>query len=258
MIPHHLVDGPADAETIVFSNSLGTTLGMWRPQVEAFSAHYRVVRYDTRGHGRTRFGGSPFGIDDLADDVADLLDHLDTERAHLVGVSLGGATVLDFAARHPDRTLTVTALCTAARIATPAYWADRVRLVRTGGLPPLAPAAMERWFTADFRAAHPEVVKRFRADFAGGDPLGYTACCRAIAETDLQGRLGAIRAPVLVMYGTEDTITTADDAEALRQGIRGCETAAIEGAKHLAPTEQADFVNRRIAEHLRKAPHGPQ
>lgn len=250
MIPHHIVDGPDGAEAIVFSNSLGTTLDMWRPQVEALADRYRLVRYDTRGHGRTAASGAPIGIDDLTDDVEDLLDHLEIERAHLVGISLGGATALNFAARHPERTGRLAVISTAARIATPEFWADRVKRVRSGGMAALAPGAMERWFTDRFRAERPEIVKRFRSGFVNCDPIGYAACCRAVGEMDLHDRLGSIRASTLVLYGTEDEITTAADAAELQAGLRDCEVGAVEPARHIASAEQAAFVNRRLIEHL--------
>lgn len=250
MIPRHTVDGEDAAEAIVFSNSLGTTMGMWEPQVEALSGRYRLVRYDTRGHGRTPTTGGAFGIDDLADDVADLLDHLEIERAHLVGVSLGGATVLDFAARHPGRTGRVAALCTAPRIATAEYWAERVKQVRAHGMAALAEAVAPRWFTERFGRERPEVVRRFRRDLAACDPLGYTACCRVLGEMDLRGALAAIEAATLVLYGTEDAITTGDDARAIAAGVPDCRVTAIEGAAHLASAERAGSVNRSLIEHF--------
>jgi len=250
MIPHHIVDGPDDAETIVFSNSLGTTLDMWRPQVEALGDQYRLVRYDTRGHGRTPATGQNFDIGDLADDIADLLDHLEIERVHLVGISLGGATVLEFAARHPDRTDRIAVICTAARISTPAFWAERVRLIRSRGMGALAESATRRWFTDAFHSEHPDIVKRFRHSLSACDPLGYTACCRTLGQTDLHDRLASIDAPALVLYGTEDDITTEADAQALHAGIPDCRVLAVNGAKHIASAEQAMFVNRSIIEHL--------
>lgn len=250
MIPHHIIDGSEDAEAIVFSNSLGTTLDMWRPQVEALGDRYRLVRYDTRGHGRTRATGQNFGIGDLADDIADLLDHLEIERAHLVGISLGGATSLEFAARHPERTDRIAVLCTAAAIATPAFWAERVRLIRTRGMDALAETATRRWFTDGFHRDQPEVVRRFRGDLAACDPLGYTACCRAIGEMDLHDRLASVRAPTLVLYGTEDEVTTEADARALQAGIPDCRLVAVNGAKHIASVEQAAFVNQSLLAHF--------
>jgi 3-oxoadipate enol-lactonase len=250
MIPHHTVDGPDDAEPVVFANSLGTTLAMWRPQVEAFNDRFRLVRHDTRGHGRSPIGRPGFGIDDLADDIRDLLDHLHLERAHLVGVSLGGATAAAFAARHPDRTARLALICTAARIGTPAYWTQRQQQVRRAGMPWLAEGAMGRWFTDRFREDRPETVERFRDEFARCDPTGYTACCAAISAMDLHPKLGKIAAPTLVAYADLDEVVTAADAEALQAGIPDARLAEIKGAKHLAPTERAAMVNGLLLEHF--------
>lgn len=250
MIPHHSVGGREGAETIVFSHSLGASEDMWRPQAEALGDRFRVVRYDTRGHGRTRSGGGAFSVQDLADDIADLLDHLEVERAHLVGISLGGATVLDFAARHPERTDRIAVIGTAAVLGTPAYWAERVMLVRTRGMAAVAETATRRWFTEGFHRDHPDVVKRFRRDIAACDPLGYTACCRALAETDLRGELGDVEAPALVLYGSEDAVATEADALALQAGLRDARVAAVEGAAHLASTERAGIVNGLLGGHF--------
>ncbi|HEX2145633.1 MAG TPA: 3-oxoadipate enol-lactonase [Glycomyces sp.] len=252
MIPHHTVEGPTDAPAVVFSGSLGTMLDMWRPQVAALADRFRVVRYDTRGHGGTPAGDEPFGIGDLADDIARLLDHLSIERAHLVGLSLGGAIAIEFGARHPHRAGRLALLCTAATIATPDYWAERVDAVRERGMAALAEPAMQRWFTDRFRAAHPDVVAEFRENFAACDPSGYVACCETLARLDLHDRLAKLRSPALALYGAEDTLTTATDAAILQRGIPDCEVVPIAAAKHLASAEQARTVNKLLTDFLAK------
>ncbi|WP_194201895.1 alpha/beta fold hydrolase [Glycomyces albidus] len=251
MIPHHTVDGPEGAAAVLCSNALGTTLDMWAPQVDALSEAFRVIRYDTRGHGRTPATGGVLGIGDLAEDLTDLLDHLDVPRAHLLGISLGGVTALEFAARHPERTGRIALLSTAAAIATPAFWADRVRIVRTGGMAALAGQGTRRWFTERFHREHPDLVRRFRRDLTACDPLGYTACCRVLGQTDLGDRLTAVRAPALVLCGTEDEITTEAAARALHAGLPDSRLEAVEGARHLVSVEAAAVVNRWLLDHFR-------
>jgi 3-oxoadipate enol-lactonase len=250
MIPNHTADGPADGEAIVFSSSLGTTMDMWTPQVDALAGRFRIVRYDTRGHGGTPVGDGPFGIDELADDVRDLLDHLGIDRAHLAGISLGGATMLNVAARHPDRTRRLAVLCTAAKIGTPESWEERITAVRSQGMHELADVTMGRWFTDNFRAEHTDVVEALRSRFAGCDPAGYASNCAVLGHMDLSETLASIQAPTLIMYGTEDEVTTVGDARMLAERIADSRVVPLEGAKHLASTEQADTVNRELIEHF--------
>jgi 3-oxoadipate enol-lactonase len=224
---------------------------MWGPQVDALADRFRLVRYDTRGHGGTPLTGEP-DVADLAGDIADLLDHLGIERARLVGTSLGGATVLAFAARHPGRADRLAVICSAARIATPEYWADRAEAVHADGMALLAGAAMERWFTDRFRAEHPDTVRAIRERLAACDPSGYAALCRTLGRLDLRGALASITAPTLVLYATEDPVTTEADARTLREGIPDCTTAAVPGARHLATTERASLVNRLLTAFLAK------
>ncbi|MCH7229588.1 alpha/beta fold hydrolase [Glycomyces sp. L485] len=248
MIPYHLVDGTGDP--VVLINSLGGTLDMWKPQVGPLTERFRVVRFDTRGHGATHAEPGEWSMDDFADDVADLLVGLGIERAHLVGISLGGAIAMTTALRHPGRVGRLVLLSTAPKLGTVESWHERTAKVKAEGCGSIADATMNRWFTPGFHAEHPEVVAEFREHFAACDAEGYASCCDAIAKYDLRGRLSPIDTGALVMYGTLDEVTTASDAEAIASEIALTEVVEVEGAQHLISTEQADFVNRRIIDFL--------
>ena len=132
----YTVDGPADAPVVVLSNSLGATRGMWDPQVPALAERYRVVTYDTRGHGESPAPAGPYSLDDLVDDLVALLDEVGAERAHVVGLSLGGMTAMRLAAREPDR---VDRLAAAVHLGE-----DRPAGRSSTGRPPSGPAAPRR------------------------------------------------------------------------------------------------------------------
>lgn len=250
MIPYHLVDGSGDA--VVLINSLGATLDMWAPQVGPLTERFKVVRFDTRGHGGTNAEPGDWTVGDLADDVADLLDGVGIERAHVVGISLGGAIAMTTALRHADRVDRLVLMSTAPKLGTIESWHERARTVKEEGCEVLADAAMGRWFSPRFHAERPEVVAEFRERFAECDPEGYASCCEAIARFDLRGRLGEIKAETLVMYGTEDETISAADAEGIADEIDGAEVLAVEGAKHLVSVELPETVNARLIEFLGK------
>ena len=141
--------GPEGAPVVAFSNSLGTTLEMWDQQVAALAGRYRCLRYDTRGHGRSPAAPGPLTIDDLADDLAGLLDALGIERAHVVGLSLGGMTAQAFGVRYPQRAESLILMATSAHLPPPEGWDERADLVRREGMQAIVDTVMARWFIAD-------------------------------------------------------------------------------------------------------------
>jgi 3-oxoadipate enol-lactonase len=178
------VDGDAAAPALVLGNSLGTTLEMWEPQVAAFAGRFRLIRYDTRGHGGSPATPGPYSFDDLGQDVLAVLDALDVERAAFCGISMGGHTGL-WLGIHAGRRFNAIAVCnSAARIGTEQAWRERAAMVRAGGaagMRALADSAPGRWFTEGFAQTHPAVVQRAQGWIAGIDPEGYAACAAASA-----------------------------------------------------------------------------
>ena len=245
---HHRLDGPEDAPVLVLGPSLGTTLDLWEPQLPAFTGAWRVLRYDLPGHG-----GSPSfhgGVDDIADAVVALLDRHGIGRAAYAGVSLGGAVGTTLALRHPDRIGRLALCCTSARFGDPAGWHERAARVRAGGLGPLFETFLGRWFTKGYDGPGVEAT---RAMLATVDPEGYAACCEALAAFDVRDRLGAVRAPTLVVAGEEDMATPPGHAEVLARGIPGAALTVVPGAAHLANLERPEPVTDAIAGHLAAA-----
>lgn len=209
---HYRSDGDAARPCVVFSNSLGTHLGMWDAQAAALARDFFVLRYDPRGHGGSGAGGIPFGIERLGRDVLALLDHLGIERAAFCGISMGGLVGQWLGIHAPRRLGRLVLANTAARIGTADGWRTRAAQVRAAGMAAVADGAPARWFTPDFVARAPETVARQVAVLRAQDAQGYAACCDALAHADLRDAVARIEIPALVLAGEHDPVTTVADA----------------------------------------------
>jgi 3-oxoadipate enol-lactonase len=246
----HVLSGPADAPVVVLSNSLGATHAMWDAQADALSERFRLVRYDTRGHGRSPAPPGPYTIDDLADDVVSLLDRLDVERAHFVGLSLGGMTGLRLAARNPDRVDRLVVLCTGAHLAPSSAWVDRAATVRAHGSGAVAESVVARWFTPDYLAANPSVRQVCVEMVSGTPPEGYAGCCEAIAAMDLRGDLPSIVAPTLAIAGADDPATPPLHLAEIAGSVKDGRLLVVPHSAHLANAQQPDSITPAITAHV--------
>ena len=242
-------DGPADAPVVVLSNSLGATRGMWDPQVPALAERYRVVTYDTRGHGESSSPAGPYSLDDLVDDVLALLDRLGVRRAHVAGLSLGGMMALRLAAREPARVDRLVALATSAK-PDPQSFLDRAAAARSGGTAPLAPTVVSRWLTPAYAAEHPDLVARLEAMIVAADDEGYALCCEVVAAVDLREDLGRITAPTLVVSGAEDPALPPPHQQAIAEGIAGASLVSVSPGAHLPNLEQPLEVTGALLGHF--------
>jgi 3-oxoadipate enol-lactonase len=249
---HSVIEGPAGAPVLVMSHSLGVTLEMWQPQVDVLARWFRVVRYDLRGHGRSPVPPGPYEIADLGGDLLALLDRLGVARAHLCGLSLGGMASLWVAAHHPRRVDRLVVCCTSAVLGPPELWSARITAVRAGGTVAVADTVLNRWFTAPWRARHPERLAELRAIIATTPAEGYAACCGAIQRMDLRADLPAIRAATLAVAATEDASTPPEYLRRIVERIRGARLALVDDAAHLANLEQPERVTELILNHLQE------
>ena len=236
---HVRCDGDRARPTVVLSNSLGTDLSMWDAQGAVLATRFHVLRYDTRGHGASATTPGPYTIDLLGRDVLALLDHFDIERAHVVGLSMGGMIAQWLGAHAPRRLRKLVLANTAARIGTPDGWHARACAVRADGMAQIAAASPGRWFTPEFVARQAVVVGSLQKTVRGLDPQGYAACCEALAGADLTDDLARIQAPTLVIGGSLDPVTTLADACALAGAIEGATLATLP-ASHLSNIEAPD------------------
>lgn len=247
---HHVTTGRDDAPVVVLHGALGSSLAMWEPQVGPLAERYRVVRYDLRGHGRSPAPPGPYALTDLAADATALLDHLGVDKAHHVGLSLGGMVTMQLAVTAPARVDRVVLCCTAAHLPPARRWHDRAATVREEGVGAVADAVVERWLTADLAADDPGLVGRLLAMVLRTSEEGYAGCCEAIGTMDLRDDLASIAAATLLVVGDEDPSTPREHAEVIAAGVADARIVTVGPAAHLANVEQPDAVTSRIIAHL--------
>ena len=247
---NYRLDGPDKAPVVAFSNSLGTTLAMWDAQVAALSGEFRCLRYDTRGHGQSSLPAQHFAIDELAADLAALLGALGIARAHVVGLSLGGMTGQVLAATRPELVERLVLVATAAHLPPKDLWLDRAAMVRASGMGAVAQNVVQRWFTPPNQAGEGAraTLHRLLNEIS---PDGYAACCEAIGEMDLRERLGAIRAPTLVVAGADDPATPPAMGEEIASLVPAAEFVAVPEAAHMIAIERPEALNVILGAFLR-------
>lgn len=234
---------------LILSPSLGTTMDLFEPQVEALGDRFSILRYDPRGHGASDVPAGGYSLDRLGRDVVELLDHLGVERAHFAGVSLGGMVGQWLGYRAPERLNRLILANTSAYMGSPAGWASRIAAVSAHGMAALTDAVIERWFTPEFRNAHPVRVDHARAMLLATDPQGYAGCSAAIRDMDLRPTAGCITVPTLVIGGFHDPATPPEHAHFLAEAISDARLVELEAA-HLANLEQPFAFNAAVADFL--------
>lgn len=246
---HYELDGDINAPLLVLSNSLGTTLDMWLPQMPALVEHFRVLRYDTRGHGQSDVTPGPYTIAQLGSDVLALLDSLKVQRAHFCGLSMGGMTGIWLGVHAPHRIGRLVLCNTSAAIGVPEVWNARIAQVRQGGMPSVIPTVLERWFTDDFLAHAPAQVERVKTMLANTSVEGYVANCAAVRDMDQRADLGRIVAPTLVIGGKHDKSTPPEHGELIAKSIPGARYVELNAA-HLSNWEVAQAFTQQVQNFL--------
>jgi 3-oxoadipate enol-lactonase len=246
---HYDLAGPASAPILVFSNSLGATLSMWDPQLPVLQKQFRVLRYDTRGHGQSSVTPGPYTIEQLGRDVVSLLDQLQLDRVYLCGLSMGGQTGMWLALNAAARFHKLVLCNTAAKIGSPEMWNTRIEGVRKGGMKSISTAVMERWFSSDFRSNSPDAVAGTKLMLEGANPEGYVANCAAIRDFDARETIASIKVPTLVIAGTHDAATTPADGRYLAEHIAGARYVELNAA-HLSNIENRDRFNAELSAFL--------
>jgi 3-oxoadipate enol-lactonase len=246
--------GPGDLPVLVLSNSLGTDCNMWNEQLAEFSKNFRILRYDTRGHGQSSVAPGLYTIAGLARDLVELLDHLELSRVYFCGLSMGGMTGMWIGMHAPQRLHKMVLCNTALKIGTSEGWNSRMEAVRNHGLQPLASAVLDRWFTPAFRLSFPRAVEFARQMLVSAPPEGYIACCGAIRDADFRGAspdgsIAGIRVPTLVVAGAHDPVTTPADARAIADGIAGAQWIELQAA-HLSNIEAASAFSMEVGRFL--------
>ena len=244
-----------EGPVVTFSHSLACHLGMWDEQARALKDRFRVLRFDTRGHGQTSAPAGAYSLDQMADDLFGLLGALGIKETHFVGLSMGGMIGQVFALSHPAMVQSLVLCDTTSRYpaATAPIWEDRIRTVEAKGMEPLVGPTLERWFTAPFRTRRPDLMQEVGAMIRNTPAQGYIGCCHAIPKIDVTDRLGAVRCPALVIVGEEDLGTPVEMSRQIHAALPSAELAILRSASHLSNLEQPAEFTRVLSAFLDKA-----
>jgi 3-oxoadipate enol-lactonase / 4-carboxymuconolactone decarboxylase len=236
---HYQLDGLADKPVLMLSNSLGSDLSMWDWLLPKLLPHFRILRYDTRGHGQSVVTPEPYTLEQLGTDVIDLLDAFQIDKAYFCGLSLGGLTGQWLGIYHPDRLHKLVVCNTAARVGTVDGWNERIEAVRQTGVVAMAPAILSRWITDGYKQTHPDVEHKLLAMIRRSPAEGYAACCAALRDADLRDQINQITLPTLVITGQYDPVTTVADGQFIGQEVPNALLVQLRSA-HLSAVEAVD------------------
>ena len=253
---YYEIHGKEGAPWLTFSHSLACSTRMWDPQIEALKSRYRILVYDTRGHGKSMAPAGAYTLEQLADDLYALLKHLAIDSTHFVGLSMGGMIGQTFALKYPGVLRSLTLADTTSRYPADAagVWNERIHTVETRGMQPLVQPTLERWFTEAFRKSHPEVVKCIAVLIAGTPVAGYAGCSHALPKINLSARLREIKCPILVICGDKDPGTPPAMAREIHDNAPGSTLVLIADAAHLSNLEQPAEFNRALEAFLSSQP----
>lgn len=249
------LSGRKDGPVVILSHSLASSLKMWEPQMGILESHFRVLRYDTRGHGRSETTPAPYTLELLGKDAIGLLDALNIEQVHWVGLSMGGMIGQAIALNYPHR-LRSLALCdTAAVIPAEAQpiWDERIEGVRTIGMKSQLETTMERWFTPPYLRLNPPMFTLIKEEFLATPADGYIGCAGAIRRLNYLERLGEINLPTFIIVGEDDPATPVSASQAIHEQIKNSKLVILPSTRHLSNVEQAEAFNAHLLKFLNKA-----
>lgn len=243
---HYEIEG--NGPWLTMSHSLACNLHMWDPQMAALTKSFKVLRFDTRGHGQSSAPAGEYTLEQLADDAKGLLDALKIKQTHWVGLSMGGMIAQAFALKYPGVFQSMVLADTTSRRPPNAaqMWAERIQTAQTKGMEPLVESTLARWFTEPYRNSRKDVMQRIGNDIRNTPVAGFAGCCHAISKVDYLDRLKEIKVPVLVMVGEHDHGTPPEAARVIQQNLPGSELKILPSAAHLSNIEQADEFNKAV------------
>ncbi|HYK39221.1 MAG TPA: 3-oxoadipate enol-lactonase [Candidatus Eremiobacteraceae bacterium] len=245
---HYSLTGAEAAPVLVFSNSLGANFSMWDPQLD-LSKKFRILRYDTRGHGQSTSPPGPYTIELLAHDVLHLLDALGFDRVFFCGLSMGGQTGIWLGLHAPNRLHKLILCNTGAKIGTADGWNTRIETVLNKGMAEVSRAVASRWFTPPFQSVHPEVFAHAVEMIESANPQGYSACCAALREFDARQELSAIKTHTLIIAGSHDAATPPADGRFIADKIPGACFHELQAA-HLSNIEASSEFTLEVQKFL--------
>ncbi len=240
---------------LTLSHSLACNLHMWDDQMAALTKKFKVLRFDTRGHGRSDAPPGPYTLEQMADDVKGLLDALGIKHTHWMGLSMGGMIGETFALKYPGVFQSMVLADTTARRPPNAdqMWGERIKVVQEQGMAALVESTLARWFTEPYRNTRKDVMTRIGNDIRATPVAGFVGCCQAIAKVDVLDRLKEIKCPAFVIVGDQDHGTPPEMARAIHENLPDSELLIINAAAHLSNIEQAEVFNQAVLAFLAKA-----
>lgn len=250
---HYEISGQGENRPwVTLAHSLATDLTLWDDLTAVLTQRFTVLRYDARGHGKTSAPAGDYTFPQLVGDLVGLLDALNIQRTHFVGLSMGGMLGQHFALAAPARLDRLALVSTTSRIPPEAraLWDERIAVARAQGMQAHAESTLARWFTAPYRAAHPDVMARIGALVAATPVAGFAGWGAAICTLDVTEGLGAIKAPTLVICGADDPGTPPAANAAIAAAIPGARLEIVPHASHQLVIEQAEIFNRLLGDFL--------
>ncbi|MBK5106024.1 MAG: 3-oxoadipate enol-lactonase [Burkholderiales bacterium] len=239
-------DGPQDAPVVMLSNSLMSDHTMWDPQLPVLTKSFRVLRYDTRGHGASDAPPGPYTIKLLAEDVIALLDVLKIDKVHFAGLSMGGMIGQFLGANHADRLLSLLLCDTASEMPTLEMWSDRISTAETKGVPALVDGTLKRWFSPPFLATGDPSIEKVAAMIRTTSTVGYVGCACAVRDMSQTAILSKIKVPTIIIVGEDDPACTVEQSRVLQEHIEGADMVVLKSAAHLSNIEQTEAFNAAV------------
>lgn len=238
--------GKQESKALVLGSSLGTSSNMWNNIVDDLAEHYFVILFDTRGHGQSQvLGLEPLSVEQFAQDVIDIVDHLNIDKFAYVGLSLGGAIGQMLAIKYPERVERLILCCTASKFGEPAFWNDRAGKVLEDGMEAILEATKSRWYNPGTAEAD-QFAQSLLDELLTFNPVGYANTCKAVANFDVRAQLNEIKCPTLAIAGTEDLSTPIAVMQELVNGIPNAELIAVKGAAHIGNVEKPEEFKNAI------------
>jgi len=243
-------DGDDGKPVLLLSNSLSTDLRMWESQIPAFTEHFRVLRYDNRGHGGSSSPDGEYSIDQIAGDAVALMDHTGVERAHVCGVSMGGMVAMWLGINAADRVGKLVMSNTSSDVSPPDPWQARIDTIQAGGMESIVEAGVERFLSEEYRAGGGDAIDLMRSMLRGCDADGYCGCVAAVRDMSLTAGLSSIQNDVLVIAGELDPATPVSHSEVMMDHLPNAEMAVIPGVAHLSNAEKPAVFNELVLNFL--------
>lgn len=249
---HYKVTGTNNVPTIVFSNSLGSDLRLWDPLCQYLEKNYRVIRYDSRGHGLSDISNTPYSIKLLADDLAALLEFLKIDSAIVCGISVGGLIAQQLATTHPQVVKGLILCNTAPKIGSDEMWVDRIEKIKNEGIGAQADLILDKWFSSKFKFEKKAEIAGWSNMLTRTTTEGYIATCEALKSADLHASTEQISVPALCIAGTEDLVTTSKDVQDMAMMMNDATFKRIDDAGHLPPIEKPEILAFHINEFIKE------